>query len=251
VLDWNSESITSDSESTTEVNLFAAEPGTLAAREEFRGTGGSLYYLEHQDIIRGSERVQVEVRDKDSDIVLSVNSLVAGQDYQEDAIQGRILLTRALPSTADDSQLVRAGSYAGNPVYLVVNYEYSSGITDINDLAYGGRATHWLNDSIRLGITGSHQQRTHIDQNLGGVDVLFRKTAETYLRLEAARTEGPGIGTESSIDGGFNFNPTTGSPSESKSAYAYQLESGFQFIDLGLDFDGHGNVYVRQRDKGF
>jgi outer membrane protein OmpA-like peptidoglycan-associated protein len=251
VVDWNSEAVTSDSNSQSHVNLFVAEPGTLAAREEFRGTGGSLYYLEHQDIVRGSERIQVEIRDKDSGIVLSVNSLVAGQDYQEDAIQGRILLTRPLPSTADDSQLVRAGSYAGNSVYLVVDYEYTGGLAEISDLAFGGRATHWLNDSIRVGVTGTHQERLNQDQNLYGLDVLFRKTTETYLRLEAATTKGPGVNSNSSIDGGYQFTPTAVNPTDNKSANAYQLESGFRFDDLGFDIDGHGNLYLRYRDKGF
>ena len=251
VVDWKSEATNARIEHLTEVNVFAAEPGTQAAREEFRGTGGSLYYLGHQDIVNGSERVQVEVRDKDSGIVLNVNSLVAGQDYQEDAIQGRILLTRPLPSTADDSQLVRAGSYAGNPVFLVVNYEYVGDLTNFEDLAVGGRATHWLADSVRLGITGSHQQRGQEDQNLTGLDVLFRKTAETYLKIETARTEGPGINSNGSIDGGFSFNSIGVSPTNNESANAYQLESGFVFNDLEIDMDGKGHVYLRRREKDF
>ena len=251
VVDWNSESFNSRSESITKVNVFAAEPGTQAAREEFRGTGGSLYYLGHQDIVNGSERVQVEVRDKDSGIVLNVNSLVAGQDYQEDAIQGRILLTRALPSTADDSQLVRAGSYSGHPVFLVVNYEYVGNLTNFDELAVGGRASHWLSDSVRLGITGSHQQRDQQDQNLTGLDVLFRKTAETYLKLEAARTEGPGVSSNGSIDGGFSFSSSGVTPSNDQTANAFQLESGFVFNDLELDVDGKGHVYLRRREKNF
>src|SRR5207302_9480072 len=37
------------------VDGFAAEPGTMPSYEEFRGTGGSVYYLRHQDILSGSE----------------------------------------------------------------------------------------------------------------------------------------------------------------------------------------------------
>jgi hypothetical protein len=48
---------------------FAAEPGTVPSREEFRGTGGSLYYLRRQDLLTGSERVRIEIRDKDSGLV--------------------------------------------------------------------------------------------------------------------------------------------------------------------------------------
>ena len=251
VVDWNSASFNTQSESNTHLNVFAAEPGTQATREEFRGTGGSLYYLEHQDIVTGSERIQVEVRDKDSGIVVSVNTLVAGQDYQEDAIQGRILLTRPLPSTADDSQLVRAGSYSGHPVYLVVDYEYVGNLTDFSDLAVGGRGTHWISDSVRLGVTGSHQQRFQDDQNLAGIDVLYRHTPETYIRLEAVKTEGPGVSASSSLDGGLSFSPTGISTVNNQSANAYQLESGFQLTDLGFETDGNGGVYLRNRQKYF
>ena len=37
---------------------FAAQPGTLSSYEQFLGTGGSLYFLHHQDILTGSERVR-------------------------------------------------------------------------------------------------------------------------------------------------------------------------------------------------
>jgi hypothetical protein len=41
------------------VEGFAAQPGTVPAYEEFRGTGGSLYYLRHQDVLIGSERLRI------------------------------------------------------------------------------------------------------------------------------------------------------------------------------------------------
>ena len=252
-LDWKSRALTAQKENRSRVRVFAADPGTLAARETLRGTGGSLYYLGHQDITQGSERLQVEVRDKDSGIVLSVNNLVAGQDYTVDSLQGRVLLTRALPSTADDSQLVRAGSLSGtgNPVYLVADYEYTPGTSSISDMAVGGRVSQWLTDELRIGLTGSRQKLSGSDQDLGGLDLLYRKTAETYIRLETARTDGPGIGSRDSIDGGFNFSPTGTAAANNLSANAYQLESGFRLDDLGLESDGQGNLYLRQRDKGF
>src|SRR5213076_1660258 len=51
------------------LDTFAAEPGTMPSYEEFRGTGGSLYFLRHQDMLTGSERVRIELRDKESGIV--------------------------------------------------------------------------------------------------------------------------------------------------------------------------------------
>ena len=78
------------------IDGFAAEPGTLASREEFRGTGGSLYFLRNQDILVGSERVRIELRDKDSGLVTGVKNLQPVLDYDIDYLQGRVLLTEPL-----------------------------------------------------------------------------------------------------------------------------------------------------------
>ena len=51
---WQSEAATDFGEQRVAVDAFAAEPGTVASREEFRGTGGSLYFLHNQDILTGS-----------------------------------------------------------------------------------------------------------------------------------------------------------------------------------------------------
>ncbi|MEJ2598413.1 MAG: OmpA family protein [Anaerolineales bacterium] len=120
------------------VDGFAADPGTVAGRDEFRGTDGSLYFLQRQDVLEGSERVRIEVRDKDSGIVLAVKNLTPVLDYDIDYLQGRILLTQPLPATADDNLLVHSGSISGNPVYLVVRYEFTPGFDEPDTLAAGG-----------------------------------------------------------------------------------------------------------------
>src|SRR5881296_2492967 len=58
---YAAEPTTSFGERRLTVDGFAAQPGTMASYEEFRGTGGSLYFLHHQDILTGSERVRIEI----------------------------------------------------------------------------------------------------------------------------------------------------------------------------------------------
>lgn len=122
-------------EKRTAVNAFAAEPGTLQSREEFRGTGGSLYYLRHQDITLGSERVWVEIRDKDSGLILSRTPLRPNEDFEVNYLQGRIILRSPLPSTADGSQLVQTSTLNGHPVYLVATYEFVPGVAALDSNA--------------------------------------------------------------------------------------------------------------------
>lgn len=246
-LKWRSDDATGFGQKKTQADLFAGDPGTLGAREQFRGTGGSLYYVQHLDVTRGSERLWVEVRDKDSGLVLKVTQLSAAQDYDFDPLQGRILLHSALPSTADDSQLVRAGSLSGNPVYLMATYEYVPGIAQANNATVGGRVAQWLGDSVQLGMTGYRQGDTATRQKLMGVDATYRIAPGVYLKGETARSDGAGTPMQASATGGFDFNSIASSGGV---ANANRVEAA---VDLAEVSSGKGklNAYWQERGKGF
>lgn len=243
------EATTKYGERKTFLNAFAAEPGTMSSREEFRGTGGSLYYLHHLDITQGSEKVWVEIRDKDSLMVLERRQLSPAQDYDINYLQGRIVLRSPLPSVADGSTLVQTATLNGNPVFLVATYEYVPGLTAINDLAFGGRATHWFNDYFRLGLTGYRQGDDQASQRLEGVDFMLRYKPGTYLKGEFARSTGAGIGTQTSITGGFNFNQMQGTDNDS--ANAWRVEGAMDVGEIWKDKKGNLSSYWQNRQRGF
>ena len=190
------------------VDGFAADPGTVAERDEFLGTGGSLYFLRRQDVLEGSERVRIEVRDKDTGIVLGVKNLIPVLDYDFDFLQGRILLMQPLSPTADDDLLVRTSSISGNPVFLVVRYEFTPGFDDPDTLVVGGRVHYWFNDHIKLGVTASREEEADIENSLGGADLTLRWSADSWLRFETGRSNGSGLLTSASVDGGYDFVTT-------------------------------------------
>ncbi len=248
---YRDDAFTAFGERRLQVEGFAAEPGTASAREDFRGTGGSLYYLRHQDITEGSERVRIEVRDKDSGLVLHSQDLVAGIDYEVNSLQGRVILTQPLSATADGSTLIRSGgSLSGNPAFLVVGYEYSPGLEQLDDLAYGGRAAYWINDKVRVGVTGSMQEQTgRQDQTLGGADLLLRHSDGTWLKLESAQSEGDSLDQRFSYDGGFGFGQEVAGTDGR--ARANRIETAFDLKDLVEDSEGRGSFYYESRDAGF
>src|SRR5439155_3146706 len=149
---YAAEPTTSFGERRLTVDGFAAQPGTMASYEEFRGTGGSLYFLRHQDILTGSERARIEIRDKASNIVTGVVNLQPNADYDIDYLQGRVLLSQPLSSTASDNLLVRTSGLSGDEAYLVVRYEYTPGLDKLDEVAVGGQCLYLLNDSLRLGM---------------------------------------------------------------------------------------------------
>ncbi len=233
------------------VDGFAAEPGTVPGRDEFRGTGGSLYFLHRQDLLEGSERVRVEVRDKDSGMVLGVKDLTPVLDYDIDYLQGRILLSRPLADTADDNLLVHSDSVSGNPVYLVVRYEFTPGSDDLDTLATGGRVHYWLNDHLKVGVTANREKDSGNENSLEGADVTFRKSAQSWLRLEAGRTDGPGVFTTTSVDGGFNNAPAVPLDGSDVEAWAYRLDSSLAVKDLFSKGRGRFTFYLQDLDAGY
>ncbi|HEV8693113.1 MAG TPA: hypothetical protein VGQ93_02845, partial [Lysobacter sp.] len=138
--EWKADATTSFGERRASVSGFAAEPGTIGGRDEFRGTGGSLFYLRNQDILSGSERLRIEMRDKDSQLVTGTVDLRPGLDYDIDYLQGRILLSQPLSSTGGDNMLVRSGGLSGDEAWLVARYEYAPGFDEIDALTTGGQA---------------------------------------------------------------------------------------------------------------
>ena len=242
------DSTTQFGERTTQINAFAAEPGTIASREEFRGTGGSLYYLRNMDITQGSERVWVEVRDKDSGFAIERNQLAPAQDYEINYLQGRIVLRSPLPSTADGSTLVMTSMLNGNPVYMVVTYEFVPGMTALSDLAYGLRGTQWVGDYLRLGLTGYQQGEEAARQRLYGTDLMLRYKPGTWVKGEFARSEGPGTTTLTSITGGFDFNQQQG---RNGKANAYRVEGAIDLSEIWSREKGRLTAYWQNREAGF
>jgi flagellar motor protein MotB len=228
---------------------FAADPGTVAGRDELRGTGGSLYYLRRQDVLEGSESVRIEVRDKDSGIVLGVKNLTPVLDYDIDYLQGRILLSQPLASTADDSLLVQSDSTGGNPAFLVVRYEFTPGIDELDTLAIGGRVHYWLNDHVKVGVTANREEQEGIENNLYGADLTLRKSAQSWVRLETGSSEGPGVTTTSSVDGGYTIG--TVASDETAEAQAYRVDTSIGLQDFFANGRGRFTLYFENLEAGY
>ena len=93
---FQSEGVTSFGEPKTRLDAYAAQPGTTPQRDNFKGTGGSAYFLKRQQITSGSEQVTVEIRDPLTGRVVSTRTLKAGEDYEIDYVQGVIILRAPL-----------------------------------------------------------------------------------------------------------------------------------------------------------
>lgn len=239
-------------ERRTRANVFAADPGTAGARDEFRATGGSLYYLRNQDVLLGSEQVMVEVRDRESGLILESTTLVPTQDYELNALQGRVVLRAPLSSIAESHGLVRTGALSGNPVYLVVAYEHTPMGIRLDNFTTGGRVAQWVGDHVQLGLTGYKQDGLELGQELLAGDVTLRYRPGTFVTVERARSEGRGTQAMRSIDGGFAFTPIASSATAASKANASRVEVGMDLAELSDGTSrGHVGLYWQDRGNGF
>ena len=250
-INYESEDSTSFGEKRYGVNLFAAEPGTIAGRDEFLGTSGSLYYLKHQDILTGSERIRVEVRDALSGMVTSVKNLTYGLDYDIDYIQGRVSLNEPLSGTADTESLVDSGGFGGANIILVVRYEYTPGFDDLEEVITGGNAHYWLNDEFKFGVTFEDHANTSDEVDLNAYYLTWRKNAGTWVKLERATSQGPLSSAQISRDGGYTFAESALLPGSDITAGAQRFDTSLRLADLFEGVSGTFTFYKQNVDAGF
>lgn len=241
---YRSEKSTEFGERQTELNVYAAQPGTLPQRDIFRGTGGSAYFLKHQDVTSGSETVTLEVRDPATGQVLSRRSLRFGFDYDFDYIQGLVILKLPLASSTGDTGLLEGGDQ-----YLVVNYEFTPVASDADGYVVGGRAQQWLGERVRIGVTAAQEKTGPANQKTYGADVLVRHSDRTFVEAEAAQSKGPGFGNFTSTDGGLTLadTPTSGISGKAAEAYRVKGQVALEEITHGAATGSIGGYFERKQ----
>ena len=204
--------------------------------------------MQRQNITQGSERLTVEVRDRNTGLVLRTRTLSVSEDYEINYLQGRVTLRQPLASTASDEFIVQSSSLAGHKQYLVVSYEFAPGLDKVEDKVVGGRASYWLNDHLQVGATAYDQSQPGKTQRILGADVTLRYKPGTYIKLEGARSDGPGSGESVSLDGGFTFTSRT---TNGRRAWAKRVEAAVDLSEITPDQKGRVSGYWQDKDRGF
>lgn len=192
------------SEPNTKFIVFDAQAHHLASHNEFYATGGSLYYLQHQKVIEGSEKINIEIRDKISNLVISSAPARAGFDYTIDYDRGRILFSQPVNSITSSEILNNQTLLEGNKVFISVDYEYEPENT-LDKNTYGARISQNITDNFNLGGTYIKETKENSLYRLGGIDAKLSLGGESYLSCEYAQSKEQQAVNFISYDGGLNF----------------------------------------------
>ena len=234
--------------------VFLSETQAALGHSEFLGTGGSLYYLKHSDVLPGSEKVHVEVRDRDSGRVLENKALVRGADYEIDEIQGRLILARPLAQVAElvGPSLIQDSALDGDSMFLLADYEYVPDGFSADKVTVGGRGKYWINDAIAVGATYVDENRGGDDYRLGGFDVTLKSGRDTYLKAEIADTDNTQAERFFSDDGGLDFTALNDPATAGRSGTAVSVEGRANLSEwLKMDNDWVIGAWWRDTEEDF
>ncbi|MCB9727536.1 MAG: hypothetical protein H6744_02450 [Deltaproteobacteria bacterium] len=247
----------------TRIEGFASDDARhLEARhDELRATGGSLYYLSRQELLPGSERLEVVVREQDTRLELARTSLVRDVDYRIDYTDGRVVLKAPLSATeAARSTFGRFQPFTGrqvldgHEVWLVATYESrkAEDSDDPGERAFGAHASQRIADHLEVGGGVAREMRDGApDYTLWGAEAAVDVVAGTRISGEMARSEGTSMGARVSGDGGLRFGTLAGELSGDE---GYAWRAGLD-ADIGAMTGDRTDLRLRgwyQRvDEGF
>ena len=207
----------------TQAKLFVSqEDAAVTRRTDFmRGTGGSLYYLSNRDLLDGSERVWLVVRDRDSNVELARVPQRRNVDYNVDYREGRVVFKSPVNSAVDSFFAIgQAGqpgqhlAWNGHPVFVQVTYEArtAGGTAGTN---FGAQVQEkLLKGRVTVGATYVQESRDKAGSatfRMAGAHAEVKIGKRSRARAEYAYSESRDSLVSVSDDGGLTFANGVGS----------------------------------------
>ena len=197
-----------------EVKAFASDQQQPErhAYVELRGTGGSLYYLPHRELVDGSERVFLVERDRVSGVERRRIPLGRDRDYTVRYPEGRILAKSPVPMVTLErwGPQVEPGNGSvleGHPVYLAVEYDHRDDRGE-GEVAAGVHVRETWNDTVTVG-GGYIREGRPAGENyqLYGGELRLKHGRRTGMEVELAQSQAQNGENLFSDDGGLTFRP--------------------------------------------
>lgn len=219
-------------------DLFATVTDRKVVQKEIRGEGISgFYFLGNSNVVQGSEKVRIEVRDRlHSEVVLNRLDKTRINDYEIDYEQGTLFFKQPVPSI-DNS---------GNPVWIIVAYEAQDGLP--NNYVVGGQGEKELLKGFTVGATAVTEQKDPKNYTLLGLNTGY--TIGSSLRAAGQIAQGQdnsGRGAAWNVELG-------GSPVDQLSLKSYMRKVEANFVNptvgAGGLSDGLGGVSTKRYGIG-
>ena len=241
---------------TRATTFVAGGGGERHARVELMGTGGSVYFLRHERLIEGSERIAIIVRDGVTGTELARVSKQRNVDYTIRYDEGRILMKEPVQAFADGAFMSNQNLgqvAAGNRVFVEVEYEHRDD-QRLQGVAGGGDVSQRLFGFLDLG--GSYVVEGREDGALayqvGGLRAKTFVDDGTFLKAELLMSQSVDAGNFVSFDGGLTYS-ALGQSLDQKATRVGAVIFPAERSGAGFKLDGQwqfGDVVGRSKDAG-
>ncbi|MBI1944390.1 MAG: DUF11 domain-containing protein [Deltaproteobacteria bacterium] len=255
---------------TTATGFLAGGGGERHARVELMGTGSSIYFLRHERVVEGSERVSLLVRDGVTGAEVARTPLVRNVDYTVRYLEGRVMLKEPLGAFADASFITNHNLgqvVASNRVALEVEYEHRDD-DPFQGVAGGVQLKQQVLGHAEVGGGFVYEAREGgaLGYQLGGGHLRLYLDQGTWLQGELLGSQSVDAGNFFSTDGGLSYS-TLGQPLDVKAPHgggaqptsaregaAYKLEGQVQLgrlVGREANADLQLRAYVQHLQPGF
>ncbi|MBP9854740.1 MAG: DUF11 domain-containing protein [Candidatus Omnitrophica bacterium] len=242
-IDYESLSANKYGDAKSKVIAFRAKAQQRSAHAEFLATGGSLYFLRHKDVIEGSDKLTIQIRDKINGLVITSRDMIEGADYEMDYDSGRMIFWKPVPALVESYSIISNELLNGNLVYVVVDYEYE--VKDqIDEGSAGFRGRQVIGENLIVGTTVVNEEKETSDYKLRATDATLRLGPDASITTEFAETESEAQNAFISTDGGLSFNELSTDRTARGQAYGIKGDARL-FNRLGL------NAYYKWIDNDF
>jgi hypothetical protein len=260
---------TSDPFRTRATTFVAGGGGERHARVELMGTGGSVYFLRHERLVEGSERMAILVRDGVTGAEIARRPLQRNIDYTIRYDEGRVLMKEPVQAFADAAFISNhnLGQVAsGHRVFVEAEYEHRDD-RRVQGLAGGVDVEQRMFGLFSLGGTYVIEGRDDggLSYQVGGVRAKLARDEGTFVKAELLMSQSVDAGNFVSFDGGLTYDAlgqrldqkavrigNSIYPAERAGA-GFKLDGQWRFGDLvGRNADdGIARAYYQALEPGF
>jgi uncharacterized repeat protein (TIGR01451 family) len=183
--------------------------GQRHARAELLGTGSSVYFLRHERVVEGSERVSVIVRDGITGAEIARTPMIRDVDYNVRYLEGRVMFKEPIGAFADAGFIANhnLGQVAsGNRVFVEIEYEHQDD-DPFMGVGAGAQLKQQVLGHAEVGGGYVYESREggQLGYQLGGGHLRLYLDEGTWLQGELLGSRSVDAGNFVSFDGGLTY----------------------------------------------
>ncbi len=166
-----------------QVQLFGTATDRSMEQEEIRGEGISgFYYLSHGSLTRFSDKIRIVTKDRyHPEVILETRNLTRFFDYDINYVDGTLMF----------KQPVAALDGVGNPIFIVISYEFEGASSRSWIGGLSTKSTFGEENRIAVGSTLITEERATANYLLYGVDARVPVNDMITLSAEMAQSRTP------------------------------------------------------------